>query len=364
LSTFDPQGQLHILSQALANQNTALGFMIGAGCPCSISGPGGGPLIPATAELTNLVAQTLRDSRLGTQFAFLERQYSDDGIPLPNVEELLTRVRTLREITGTRTHGGLSAANLDELDSALCKAIQDQVSTDLPQNPTSYSMFARWIREVKRGRPVEIFTTNYDLLLEKALERARAPFFDGFVGAHAPFFDVAAMELDRLPERWTRVWKVHGSINWRLTDDQAIVRTESGTNVPLIYPSNLKYAQSRRLPYFAMRDRLREFIRSRSVLIACGYSFSDEHLNEDITFGLTANAGSVCYGLLFGPIENYPRARGLAAGHSNLNLLAQNGGVLRGREQLWGEGATLDIGDFHEFGMFLIREVMGEPEDM
>jgi hypothetical protein len=34
----------------------------------------------------------------------------------------------------------------------------------------------------------EIFTTNYDLVIEKSLEAIRAPYFDGFVGSYEPFF--------------------------------------------------------------------------------------------------------------------------------------------------------------------------------
>lgn len=36
-----------------------------------------------------------------------------------------------------------------------------------------------WISGTGREHPVEIFTTNYDLLFEQALERTHVPFFDG-----------------------------------------------------------------------------------------------------------------------------------------------------------------------------------------
>ena len=34
----------------------------------------------------------------------------------------------------------------------------------------------------------EIFTSNYDLIIEKSLEAIRIPHFDGFVGSYEPFF--------------------------------------------------------------------------------------------------------------------------------------------------------------------------------
>ncbi len=363
MNEVDPSGQLHVLSQALANANTNLGFLLGAGCGCSIRTARGTPLIPAMDELTSQVCEALHASDVSIHLESLEKQYTDDGDAcLPNIEKLLSRIRTLREISGKRRIDGLTGEDLEKLDDAICRSIERLVQVDLPEGETSYSMFARWVREIDRHKPIEIFTTNYDLLLEEALERERAPFFDGFVGAREPFFDVSAMELDRLPERWTRVWKIHGSINWRLRAESSIVRSETGPTKPLIFPSHLKYAESRRLPYLAMRDRLRTFVKGRAVFITCGYSFSDEHLNEDLMFGLTANPGSVCYGLLFGKLKAYNHAEPLALGRPNLNLLAADGGILRGRHVNWTTESPLTLGNFADFGKFLITEVMGDVE--
>jgi len=292
----------------------------------------------------------------------LEAQYADgSSIAVPNIELLLSRIRTIREVVGTGKIAGLSAGDLEKLDESVCKKIEEVVTPSLPVGPSSsYSKFARWICEIGRRNPVEIFTTNYDLLLEQAMERQHAPLFDGFVGADRPFFDVTAMEMDKLPERWTRVWKLHGSINWRLTSESSIVRSREGSAKPLIFPSHLKYAESRRLPYLAMRDRLRSYIKSRAVFVTCGYSFADEHLNEDIGFALAANPSSVCFALLYGPLAPYLHAKVLALKHQNLNLIAKDGAWLRGKEVKWTGGAEVDLGDFAAFTTFLTDEVMGE----
>ena len=39
--------------------------------------------------------------------------------------------------------------------------------------PSPYTEFVTWISGTGREHPVEIFTTNYDLLFEQALERTR-----------------------------------------------------------------------------------------------------------------------------------------------------------------------------------------------
>ena len=356
----DPSSQLRTLTQALSHRDSKIGFLLGAGCACSVQDPGGGPLIPAIDTLSVTICEALRKTPLAAALKLLEAQYAEDGEPCPNVEKLLSRVRTLREIAGKSKPRGLGAKDLDALDEAICRGVERIVDCELPAGDSSYGSFARWVREIDRHHPVEIFTTNYDLLLEEALERVRAPFFDGFIGAHKPFFDVSAMDLDRLPERWTRLWKVHGSINWRLADGGGIVRSRDGKSIPLIFPSHLKYAESRRLPYLAMRDRLRNFVKDRGMLITCGYSFGDEHLNEDITSGLSADAGSVCYALMFLPIASCQLVRAIALSRPNLIVIAPDGGVIRGRDVVWPSGITIDIGDFRGFGTFVVDEVVGK----
>lgn len=51
-------------------------------------------------------------------------------------------------------------------------------------------------------------------LMEQSLEEMEIPYFDGFVGANNPFFDLRALEDNLIPKHWSRLWKIHGSINW------------------------------------------------------------------------------------------------------------------------------------------------------
>src|SRR5690606_25378948 len=117
---------------------------------------------------------------------------------------------------------------------------------------------ALWIKNASRAHAVEIFTLNYDLLVEQALERNGVPYFDGFFGVHEAFFDGFAIENEAnlLPTRWARLWKLHGSINWWAKESEgaiAVIRSETkrGYN-SLIHPSHLKYDQARQMPYLAM----------------------------------------------------------------------------------------------------------------
>ena len=54
--------------------------------------------------------------------------------------------------------------------------------------------FANWILNASRSHAIEIFTTNYDYLLEIGFEKVNLPYFDGFIGSYEPFFDSNAVE--------------------------------------------------------------------------------------------------------------------------------------------------------------------------
>jgi len=96
----------------------------------------------------------------------------------------------------------------------------------------------------------------------------------------------------------------------------------------LIYPSHLKYEQSRKMPYLALIDQLNRFIRRKSsFLILCGYSFNDGHLNDTIVNALKANPTAMVLGLQYGMYakegngsESYPEAYRLAKKQHNLNV--------------------------------------------
>ena len=177
----------------------------------------------------------------------------------------------------------LRAEELEKLDSDICDKIYELTQKTLSNNETAYHRIAAWVDAGSRTLSVELFTTNYDLLMEQALEDFRVPYFDGFAGVRKPFFDLRAMEEDKLPPRWARLWKLHGSINWFQDSNGAVFRGTSGEAKArrVIHPSHLKFDESRRMPYLAMIDRLRAFLKQpSSVLVICGYSFRDDHITK------------------------------------------------------------------------------------
>jgi hypothetical protein len=187
-----PYRQASLLQQALAPDKMRVAFFLGAGCPTAIrvpDGTGTKPLIPDIDGLTKQVASTLNaTAKLKTSFAVILQRLSASGKAAPNIEEILSHIRALQEVIGSGNIDGLSQKDLLELDKEICRITTSVVSVQLPSDDTPYHHLAAWIGGVTRAHPIEVFTPNYDLLTEQALEKQRVPYFDGFIGSDRTFF--------------------------------------------------------------------------------------------------------------------------------------------------------------------------------
>lgn len=392
----DATSQINLLREALQTEKRRLGFFLGAGCPLGVYDRDEREsirLIPDVAGLTKAVEDALEPQhKLKDCWSKLAQDCTVDGVGAPTVEDILTQLRTILALKGNPDIGEMSSTELRKLESRICEFIAKEVDKELPTHPNAYRRFAAWIGRLNRVHAVEIFTPNYDLLLEQALESEKVPFFDGFVGAREPFFDLAATEQDAIPSRWVRLWKLHGAINWVKRSDDSVFRcypVEPDQQL-LIYPSHLKYDQSRRMPYLAMLDRLRSFFReSDPMLVVCGYSFADQHLNEVLIDGLGGNRSAHCFALMFPKLGDCAAAVSHAEKTQNLTLLASDGAVIGTRKggyraaegigqphrrtpsiSLSTElpivtktaGGSCSLGNFHNFGLLLEAQSCGQGD--
>ncbi|WP_339828953.1 SIR2 family protein [uncultured Parvibaculum sp.] len=356
MQSHDPIRQIGFIQQALSQNRKPIGFFVGAGCPLSVrvnerqenGKTVSDPLIRDVAGLTEIIAGHLRsdDKENPSSWDRIVDVVKEDGGDSNNIEQLLSKIRVLKSVAGGGTVRGMEAKELDDLDEQVCKVISEEVNKLLPREDTPYHNLAIWSRSISRERPVHLFTTNYDLLLEQALEESSTPYFDGFIGSRKAFFDLGAVEDERLlPPRWTRLWKIHGSLNWRLEDGKTVIRSDEKTEKQsyLIYPSHLKYDQSRKMPYLAMLDRLKAFLLNPSALLfICGYSFSDEHINDIICRSLETNPTAHVFAFVFGKLDEpkYALGRKCAFSTPNLSMLAFDKGIV-GRNL--GEWHTEDV---------------------
>lgn len=328
------------LRQILSQGRKRIGLLIGAGAPVSVKvnkegkmDESGEPLIPDVARLTDAVIDSLEP---------VDKDVIDVLLPEleknPNIETILTRVRQLSQAIGSAEVYGLNGNGYDKLAEKICNKIGEIVAPELPQEPNPYTEFVSWIGGTHREHPIEIFTPNYDLLIEEAFERARLPYFDGFSGAHRPFFDAASISDDSLPARWSRLWKIHGSLGWEVKED-SIIRTGSRKATKLIYPDHLKYDQITRQPYSSLFERLREFMTTPDSLLLCsGFSFFDAHITSVLDEALSANTHTAILAFQFGKLNKVQSAIRLAQRRPNLSVYARDGAIIFGVKGKWQPG--------------------------
>jgi len=232
---------------------------------------------------------------------------------------------------------------------------------------------ARWIRRSGYIRPIELFTVNYDLLIETALDRNRVLYFDGFSGNLEAQFQTALVEgdfitnADTVPAYFSRFWKLHGSVNWVVKNDGKICRvgySASSSDVAAIYPSDLKYDESRRVPFVVLHDRFRRaLLQPETLLLISGYSFADDHLDELIFDAVATRQRSEVIVFCFDGFCKKLKQRALQ--NPNLQLIGKKHAVIAGREGDWKaadaassnywDGSELALPDFAQLAHYLSR---------
>jgi hypothetical protein len=367
------------LREQISSGKRRIGFFLGAGASMAAG-------LQGIVQLTDSVEKELGK---GSRERFVEVRKSLSGSP--NVEDILNRVRLYRELLSNSAKSeqdGLSASDAKSLDVDICKAITGLVNVNPPSGLDSQLRFARWIYALhgEREDPVEVFTTNYDLLIENAFEEVGVPYFDGFVGSVQPFFSPSSVEAEKSvqtgspypPVLWTRLWKLHGSVAWHLIKaadgSMRVIRRNDvagPTEQLMIFPSRDKYSESRKLPFLSFQDRLRKFLaHGEVVLLISGYSFSDEHLNEIILEGLRTNSRLAITALVYDDHSSSDKASQFAKGHTNFTVCWPNkmmvGGNLfdwnytaspagAGREKFFWNAAKSRwmLGDFNNLSFYL-----------
>jgi len=408
----DPIRHLKYLRQSLSQDNEAIGFFISAGCPLSVVMPEGKwPLIPDVKNLTIHINDHFKED---DKYLLLLEVLKEAKKDIENIEDILSFLRSLLLVSKGGSVRGLKENELLDLEREICAEIVAKLNVELPDQETPYHRLCKWIDSIDRKVAVELFTTNYDLLMEQALEDSYVPYFDGFVGSRRSFFDLRAVEDALIPIHWSRLWKIHGSINWYQEtkankegqDIKKVYRSsEIKKNVShLIYPSHLKYEESRKMPYLALIDQLSRFVRKKSsLLILSGYSFNDDHLNDTIINALKANPTGMVLGLMYETyalrdekgeelrddkgelIERYPEAYRLANNRHNLNIWTYDKAIIGTNIGCWsnanndedeldisdfihrsdsdgGNNTLIKLGDFSEFTYFL-KKIIGSSKE-
>lgn len=361
-----------------------IGFFFGAGTSCALK-------IPNIAMLTAGIEKNLKADNL-KNFKIIRDNLKVTLGREVNIEEILNHIRRIREITNEKSDQdfikvtGEAAKNLDK---EICNQIYNIIEeAEGKADLTNPKKFFAWLNILNHEYSKEVFTTNYDLIIEKSLEQSQIPYFDGFVGSYEPFFWQESIEQATgktdMTRNWIRLWKIHGSLSWFWKEDkkdnsQKIIRVGKFDNATttdkelVIYPSKEKYDSSRKQPFIAYFDRLKNFLSSGELLfIFTGFSFSDQHINEIIFNCLRQNNRLFCIVLCYTDTEVENLHKLTKSSYMNLNVFGPKKAIVNGTLSDWAFDKTtlkdtekfdtywdeakgeLKLGDFNELVNFLI----------
>lgn len=352
MTFFDAHSHIGSLRDHLARHDKPIAFLFGAGTSCAIKiAPDGEngeirPLIPDVAGITSACECSVRKSGADSIAAW-DQIVGEcaSANEAPTIEAILNRLRLMIDAVGaSETLAGLDRSGLVKIERIIRKRIAELVNPDtsgiLPRIP--HVNLARWITRTTRSVPIEIFTVNYDVLFELALESARAPFFDGFVGSYEPFFHPESIKRFELaPElNWSRLWKLHGSVNWHkkvVGDRTEIVRSNANASGEMILPTSQKYVESRQQPYVAFMNRLSSFLEKEdALLVAVGFGFADEHINDLVFAALDGRPRNHLYALQFEEMSEDADLISRSLQQNNIIVMGPRTGIVGGQKGCWG----------------------------
>jgi hypothetical protein len=335
---------MHKLSKELKefknqiNFSSRIGFLFGAGTSCSLG-------IPNLNKLTNEVEKKI-NSIYEPSLNKIKDHLDKIKSPTKNIEDILNQLRLIRQITNESKD--IKFLEIDgETSKLFDKDICDNIYTSIKNEEEKIKIeniakFFLWYNWLNRDFSKEIFTTNYDLVIEKCLEFQSIPYFDGFIGSYEPFFLPESIEttnsLETPPLEWIRLWKLHGSLGWFWKKDtEKIIRlgktdTKNLKDVELvIYPSREKYVTSRKQPFISYFDRLKNYLKYGDLhFIINGFSFGDQHINEILFDALRQNNKLQITTFLYSE-DSFNNLKDLAPSYLNFSVFSPNKAIIRGK---------------------------------
>ena len=207
-----------------------------------------------------------------------------------DIEGLLSHIILFEKLNGEIKKGD------DVLREALELKIAEACRLELqPQAP--HKDFLNKLTARKSSDPrIQLFTTNYDLLFEKAANQGGFVVIDGFSFTQPRKFSGRYFDFDIVNREKTRIkqeesfvskvfhfYKLHGSLNWFKDKAGNIEQQDKPAKPLIIYPASEKYESSYEQPYFEMMSRFQQALRKENtLLIVICFGFQDKHIQNAV----------------------------------------------------------------------------------
>lgn len=277
---------------------------------------------PTTVEFFQRLPQQITDDQLFTLITASLRGQKREGQPI-DIEEILWRLAELEEYfllsRNVDTIGGWMMndnrlcqlrGNIPDYSKLQCSMGEIWASLLIPlrnriqalvhefyDDSPHLNKLSNWIQffqslAINVDRTIEIFTTNYDTVLEKIIEQAGIKIETGRQATSTEmkldtiFWDNPGTPMTHPQTSHGRLTKLHGSVDWQRRKGDIIcssVYTEDPQKHLILYPGFKGTPDEE--PFNKFHEHLRAVVRKADAAIFVGYAFRDEYI-KDILSGL------------------------------------------------------------------------------
>ncbi len=342
-------------------QSEHLSLLLGSGLTHAVHRLATGDALPgmAIADFGEYNDQINAEANRSAQAAERARGNLEDQIRAVN--ELLRGLEILglsnvESKTAADTLRTKLSESLAIFADSILQGEQGIVAADVAKREQSFNYLVSFLmsfasRTGTRDR-LNLFTTNYDRLIEAGAEAAGMHLLDRFIGTLAPVFRSSRLDLDlhynppgirgepRYLEGVARFTKLHGSLDW-VNRERNIRRlgvpfgastmkpyleatgaeADSGMQL-MIYPNAAKDRETSAYPYVELfRDFAAATCRPNHTLVAFGYSFGDEHINRVIEDMLTIPSTHLVVISYCDPLDRIIKTYERLGRHAQISLL-------------------------------------------
>lgn len=303
-------------------QSEHLSLLCGSGITNSISllaGASSGTTMKP-AEFTNYQDEIKSTAEVSAKASGRGSANIEDYIKTAN--DLLCGLKILKKDEEAKKLENELNSIISNFAKSILESEKEIATADVDKRKNAYSVLVNFLlsfasRTGNRER-LNIFTTNYDRLIEVGAELAGVHLMDRFVGTMMPVFRSSRLNLDihynppgirgepRYLEGVARLTKLHGSVDWVQIDEEihrmglpfGAAEIDPYLKAPglygadalklMIYPNSAKDRETAEYPYVELfRDFAASICRPNSTLVTYGYGFGDDHINRVIRDMLT-----------------------------------------------------------------------------
>ena len=171
------------------------------------------------------------------------------------------------------------------------ETLKDRINTQVYNfyaTPPDPQKLSDWVQLFKGladyDLPIEIFTTNYDRVLERVITEAKIDVASGLKRDHDQMvLDVTLWDSPGQPleDNSGRLTKLHGSVNWQRSDEGIIIGspifTGNHQNHPTLYPGYK--GEPNQEPFSRFHEHLRAVVSQADMAIFVGFASRDSYIN-------------------------------------------------------------------------------------